>query len=63
MHSPWGIEFSIIKETGWTRKYLLWGDAWINIKIMLADAPYCRTKKDTVKKAETIDELEQFFRT
>lgn len=61
MHSPWGIEYSIIKETGWTRDYLLWGESWINIQAMTADAPYVRTGKKK-QKDPTLEDLEAFFK-
>jgi hypothetical protein len=62
MHSPWGIEFNVIKETGWTRRYVMWGESWLNVQIMLADAPSCRTKnKEAVTKTDSIEDLENFF--
>ncbi|MGZ3753579.1 MAG: hypothetical protein ACXVAY_01390 [Mucilaginibacter sp.] len=63
MHSPWGIEFNIIKETGWTRQYLLWSESWINIQLMLRDAPSYKTKKRENKRVLTTkEELEDFFK-
>lgn len=28
---------SILKEFGWTYDYLLWGIAWINVRLMIED--------------------------
>lgn len=39
MSSPWGQRGVIIKEFGWTYDYLLWGIPWINVQLMLDDAP------------------------
>jgi hypothetical protein len=56
MNSPWGLEWMILKETGWTRKYLLWGESWINIQMMLADAPSYKKVKTEQKGADLEDE-------
>lgn len=56
MNSPWGIEWMILKETGWTRRYLLWGESWINIQMMLADAPGYRKASNTTQGPELEDE-------
>lgn len=37
MHSPWGVLFEIIKETGWTRHYVLWKVSRANLMLMMAD--------------------------
>jgi hypothetical protein len=67
MHSPWGLEISIIKETGWTRDYLLWGISWQNVRMMLADAPRYKSVKKGSEEPEVKDmsfeELEKYWQT
>lgn len=31
--------WSIAEATGWKWQYILWGITWLNIRMMLADAP------------------------
>jgi len=58
-HSPWGLIFSIARETGWTSNYILWHVTWANLQLMIADAP--RLKKKTNKKMVEDDELFQIL--
>jgi len=60
MHSPWGIEYSIIKELGWARNYLLWKIRWFHISIMLADAPTFKNNSTGETKGKELDSLEDF---
>src|SRR3546814_7744873 len=39
LNSPWGMIYTIVKDPGWTWHYVLWRVAWINVQMMLADAP------------------------
>lgn len=61
MNSPWGIEYSMIKELHCTRHYLLWKISWLNLLIMRKDAPSVSyQKKDNRPKfdeEETLDGL------
>jgi hypothetical protein len=62
LHSPWGTIWSIAETTGWTVNYILWGIAWINIRMMLADAPrYISVKTNQKKEITTAEELEEFW--
>jgi len=63
MNSPWGINYSIIKETGYTWRYLLWGISWINVRMMLADAPAYRPgKAEKGKDLEDEDDFKEFLK-
>ncbi|MEO7212659.1 hypothetical protein [Mucilaginibacter sp.] len=62
MHSPWGKNFNIIKELGFTWHQLMWKISWINLQMMLADAPSYKTRnKDKVKKATSFDDFADFM--
>ena len=37
MHSPWGLLYQIVKETGWTWHYVLWKVNRANLMLMIAD--------------------------
>jgi hypothetical protein len=61
MNSPWGIEISILKELHWTRHYLLWKISWLNVRLMLADAPSYKTKNNSEgKKGKELEDEEDF---
>ena len=52
MHSPWGIFFQIIKETGWSLHYVLWKISRTNLMLMMADRSQARYgKKDDTDQA------------
>jgi len=55
--------WSICEATGWTYQYVMDGVAWINIKMMLADAPRYQSKPIKVKPKEitTSEELDEFL--
>jgi len=38
----------IAEKTGWSDDYIMWGITWLNLRMMLADAP------GTTKKPKTI---------
>lgn len=42
----------ISEKTGWSDKYIMWGIAWTNLRMMLADAP---TTKRVKKQTATIE--------
>ena len=54
LHSPWGTIWSIATATGWTFNYIIWGIAWVNLRMMIADAPRYVTG-DKVKKGPPIE--------
>ena len=58
-HSLFGIIWSIQKETGWTHKYILWGESWFNIQMKLADAP--KMVNGHKKEIESDEELAEFL--
>ncbi|MBD1394259.1 hypothetical protein [Mucilaginibacter glaciei] len=61
MHSPWGYNFNIIKELGFTWHYLMWGISWINLQMMLADAPaYESSDKEDIKEADSLEDFKAF---
>ncbi|MEZ2337692.1 hypothetical protein AB6735_18745 [Mucilaginibacter sp. RCC_168] len=62
MNSPWGLYYSIIEKTGWTWHYMLWKVSWINIQMMLADAPRYKSKpKDEVTREAPLKTLKAFL--
>lgn len=51
--------------TGWTLSYMLWGITWINLRMMIADAP--RYVSDDVAdevydEPDTIEEIEMIMK-
>ena len=42
----------ILKETGWTMHYLYWKISWINVQMMLADAPGFKKASDEDEKVK-----------
>jgi len=46
----------IAEKTGWSYDYIMWGIPWINIRMMLADAPGMSKKSKQVVEV-TGDEL------
>ena len=47
MHSPWGILYQIIKETGWSLHYVLWKVNRTNLMLMMADRSHVKYGKKT----------------
>lgn len=39
MNSPWGNRGELLRNFGWSYEYLLWGISWLNVQLMIADAP------------------------
>ena len=64
MHSPWGINFNIIKEMGLSWHELLWQISWVNIRMMIADAPGYKSGKGTSKgkELESEDDFREFLK-
>jgi hypothetical protein len=54
LHSPWGTIWSIAAATGWTLDYILWGISWMNLEMMIADAPRYVTGEE-VKRGKPIE--------
>lgn len=68
MNSAWGNRAEILKYFGWTYDYLLWGIAWINVSLMMADsARYVSSTEDqgddsTMKvRLTTKEEIKKFI--
>lgn len=68
MNSPWGQRGEICQHFGWTYDYLLRGIAWINVQLMMADAPRMNTDemkdgKPGVQSGEKMskDDVRDFF--
>ena len=61
MHSHWGLNFSIVKETGYTLHYLMWGISWVNLQLMLADAPSYKINGKKEPTAETEADFNKFL--
>jgi len=51
--------WSIANATGWTLEYLMWSVSWINLQMMIADAP---GYSDKPKEVNSEDELKEFFK-
>ncbi|WP_186462322.1 hypothetical protein [Pedobacter suwonensis] len=45
----------IAEKTSWSDDYIMWGISWVNLRMMLADAPGMSKKKKTTEV--TGDEL------
>ena len=57
-HSLFGLIWSIQKETGWSHKYILWGEPWINLQIKFADAPRMITgKRKNIVRPENWEQM------
>jgi len=56
LNSLWGMIYMIAEKTGWSYRFIMWGITWINLKMMLADAPAMKRVKNKVKTIEG-DEL------
>jgi hypothetical protein len=61
MHSPWGAIYPIMKETGWSKHYILWRISWINVQLIMADAPGIRSKTKADKKKVTGKQAAEMF--
>lgn len=59
MNSPWGMIFNLVKETNLTWDFIMWKIGWINIKMMLADAPSYKPGK-TEQQAEPLESEDDF---
>lgn len=44
LNSPWGYRGELLKQFGWTYGYLLWGISWLNVQMMIKDAPRTRER-------------------
>lgn len=62
LNSLWGSIWSIAEKTGWTVDYILWRVSWVNLRLMLADAPridYSKTKEKRTLNTEA--DMDAFF--
>jgi hypothetical protein len=57
------VIWSIATATGWTVDYILWKISWVNIQMMIADAPRYISGDETRrgKPIETGDDLVDFI--
>lgn len=66
MNSPWGIIFNLIKETSLTYHDILWKVSWINIQMMLDDAPRFKSGSSSGDKIgkdlESEDDFNEFLK-
>lgn len=64
MNSPFGLEYSILKELNWTRDYLLWKISWVTVQMMLADAPRLKSgqAKTKGKELDSEDDFKEFLK-
>ena len=61
-HSLWGLIFSIARETGWHWNEVLWKVSWVNIRVMLADAPGYKKQPEVKKQLETEEDFKAFLK-
>lgn len=61
MNSLWGLIAHIIEKTGWTWDYTINGISWINIRMMLADAPQYQSKSKHAVTDATDDDLDDLM--
>lgn len=60
---------SILKEFGWTYDYLLWGIAWINVRLMIEDQAKIEDTDENeaeepkeVRKLETKEDIMNYIK-
>ena len=51
MHSPWGIPYQLVHETGWSWHTILWKVSRANLMLMMAD-------RSNFKHTEEIDDAQ-----
>jgi len=63
MHSPWGVNFNIIKELGFSWHYAMWKISWTNIQLMLGDAPRysSKAKDEEITEATSFEDFKAFM--
>lgn len=61
MNSPWGLIAHIAEKFGYTPDYILRGTSWINLQLMLADAPKSvkTNKEDQWMDYDSLEEMEE----
>lgn len=64
LNSPWGVIWNIVTQCGWSYEEVLWGVSWINLRMMLADAPQYENgeKEEVVREAESAEEELEIIR-
>ena len=62
LHSPWGMLYQLRKDLHLSRWEVAWGESWINIAMMLDDAPHYVSRSDHARPAEEMsdDDLKKF---
>ncbi|MDR1644222.1 MAG: hypothetical protein LBS05_00130 [Tannerellaceae bacterium] len=61
LHSPFGLIGQIKERTGYSHRYILWGQPWALFLLESADAPHYVKGRRPPPVAESIDELESFL--
>jgi hypothetical protein len=52
----------VCTATGWTYEYLLWKISWVNLQMMIVDAPrYDSSKDNTIEEPEDVSEIERIL--
>lgn len=57
LNSAWGNRGEICKNYGWTLDYLQWQISWVNVQMILADAPRCLDEDEVKEQNVTTNEL------
>lgn len=62
----WGSLWSVCTSTGWTLEQILWKISWVNLQMMIVDAPrYSSDEEETdriIPEPETIEEIDQLMK-
>lgn len=63
LHSPFGIIGQLKEKFGYTRHYILWGQAWAIFLLEMADAPrYVKGKPPTeIPTVTTVQDAARMF--
>lgn len=59
MHSLWGMIYMVAEKTGWSWDEILYKRSWINVRMMLADAPRLGKASKKRRKLKGLDELKR----
>lgn len=60
MNSPWGSIGSVCSHYHWTFEYVIWGVAWVNLQMIMADELRYDYEKpeDETKKGNALEDPE-----
>lgn len=62
LKSLWGSLWSVCSTTGWSLEEVLWKISWINLQMMIVDAPrYNDEKDDLIPEPESLEELDKLM--